>query len=157
MTGWWFGLFFSIYWEFHHISSSHLTNSYFSEGLKPPASHGYRYKMLSVSSTRAKLEGFLLHQLRDFVWGFWGPQPVPDRSATGCLDVELYGWHVSPVTRWDRSLQLFWSLLALRSSDIISFTAAISACEGGQWQEALGLLKEMEEMKMTPELMSFLS
>jgi pentatricopeptide repeat protein len=47
--------------------------------------------------------------------------------------------------------------LALRSSDIISFTAAISACEGGQWQEALGLLKEMEEMKMTPELMSFLS
>ena len=48
----------------------------------PPASHGYRYKMLSVSSTRAKLEGFFLHQ------------PVPDRSATGCLDVELYGWHL---------------------------------------------------------------
>ena len=63
---------------------------------------------------------------------------------------------MDPGTRWDLGLQLFWSLWALRSSDIISFTAAISACEGGQWKEALGLLEGMEEMKLTPELVSFL-
>ena len=60
----------------------------------PPASHGYRYKMLSVSSTRAKLEGFFLHQLRFFSLGDFGapslyglyridPQPAVSRYQVG--------------------------------------------------------------------------
>jgi hypothetical protein len=37
----WNIFFFSVYWEIHGISSSQLTNAYFSEGLKPPTGHDF--------------------------------------------------------------------------------------------------------------------
>ena len=54
-TGWWFGTwFFSVTFHILGISSSQLTNSYFSEGLKPPTrkvSHKMSLK-LTCSKTR---------------------------------------------------------------------------------------------------------
>merc|ERR1712151_1120289 len=40
--------------------------------------------------------------------------------------------------------------------DVISFSAAISACEkGGQWERALSLLEEMRDMSVTRNVISF--
>merc|ERR1739841_325877 len=40
--------------------------------------------------------------------------------------------------------------------DVISYSAAISACEkGGQWQVALGLLATMQEAALVPNVISY--
>ena len=40
--------------------------------------------------------------------------------------------------------------------DVVSFSAAISACEKGkQWEAALGLLQEMVHQLLTPGVVSF--
>ena len=40
--------------------------------------------------------------------------------------------------------------------DVISYNAAISACEkGGQWQQALSLLSEMQDAGVTRNVISY--
>jgi len=40
--------------------------------------------------------------------------------------------------------------------DVIGYNAGISACEkGGQWQQALSLLREVWNIKLKPEFTSF--
>ena len=40
--------------------------------------------------------------------------------------------------------------------DVISYNAAVSACEkGGQWQEALALFEGMSSVQLQPNLISF--
>eukprot|EP00973_Karenia_brevis_P034680 4785837-Karenia_brevis.AAC.1 len=42
------------------------------------------------------------------------------------------------------------------SPDVISFSAAISACEkGGQWQRVAPLLNEMRSRGLSPDVISF--
>ena len=44
----------------------------------------------------------------------------------------------------------------LLDPDVISFNAAISACEKGeQWQQALGMLSEMQQRQREPSVISF--
>merc|ERR1712118_57970 len=59
--------------------------------------------------------------------------------------------------QWERALSLLDEMRERGvSPDVISFNAAISACEkGGQWERALSLLDEMRESGVSPNVISF--
>ena len=44
----------------------------------------------------------------------------------------------------------------IHGSTLVSYNAGISACEkGGQWPEALSLLREMDQVKLEPNVISY--
>ena len=48
------------------------------------------------------------------------------------------------------------SWTVVHGSALVSYNAGISACEkGGQWPEALSLLREMGELKVEPSVISY--
>ncbi|CAK0836960.1 unnamed protein product, partial [Prorocentrum cordatum] len=59
--------------------------------------------------------------------------------------------------QWQRALVLLSEMREARlESDVISYSAGISACEKGeQWQHALALLSEMRDAKLEPNAVSY--
>ena len=59
--------------------------------------------------------------------------------------------------QWEQALSLLQEMgRSQLQPDVVSYSAAISACEKGQqWEQALGLLQEMWRSQLQPDLISY--